>query len=107
MIDAPVPYLFVDPCDSILAIDLVFEERPFPISSETFNLGPISEGSSQCIGGVVGSDSEEFVIVGDVFLQNVYSGKHLLNSYDDTMSTRLAVYDVGEQLVGFATLLEL
>ncbi|OJA15451.1 hypothetical protein AZE42_02201 [Rhizopogon vesiculosus] len=61
---------------------LTFGGRSFTVSEETCNLGPVEDGSSDCIAGVEGADA-----VGDVFLQNVYS-----------------IYDVGQLRAGFAEL---
>ncbi|KZT25209.1 acid protease [Neolentinus lepideus HHB14362 ss-1] len=75
------------PCDSIPKISLTFGGKSFDVSSDTFNLGPESSGSSSCVGGIVAQDDADFWIVGDVFLQNVYTA-----------------FDVGNTQVGFATL---
>ncbi|KAG1843125.1 eukaryotic aspartyl protease-domain-containing protein [Suillus subalutaceus] len=44
------------PCDTIglFAPTLAFGERLFPVSSSTFNLGPVHEGSSYCVAGLTG-----------------------------------------------------
>ena len=64
-----------------------FAGKSFKIDPKLFNLGRTSLVSNECVGGVVGSPAFPFWIVGDVFLQNVYS-----------------VYDLGQNRVGFATL---
>ncbi|KAF9221252.1 Asp-domain-containing protein [Gyrodon lividus] len=76
------------PCDSVPNVSLTFGGTSFPISPETFNLGTVSSGSSDCVGGIVGQDTGPSLwIVGDVFLANVYTA-----------------FDVGNSRVGFATL---
>ncbi|KAG6369343.1 aspartic peptidase domain-containing protein [Boletus reticuloceps] len=62
------------PCATINGTAPVFRfgERDFRVSPATWNLGPYTDGSSDCIAGL-GVFEEPFVIVGDVFLRNVYS----------------------------------
>ena len=46
------------PCDSVPDnLSVVIEGVEFPISADTFSLGPISSGSSDCLGGLVADDS--------------------------------------------------
>ncbi|VDB98852.1 unnamed protein product [Peniophora sp. CBMAI 1063] len=73
-------------CDLDTDISITFGGQDFTISPSTFAL---DAGNGQCIGGLSYEDSiaSEFWIVGDVFLQNVYTA-----------------FDVGKSQVGFATL---
>ncbi|KAH9066521.1 acid protease [Lactarius vividus] len=81
---------FTIPCNSSTIVSFDFGLKQFPVSWSTFNLGRVSEGSDSCVGGIIYSPSLEnltFWIIGDVFLQNVYT-----------------VFDVGKNLIGFADL---
>jgi hypothetical protein len=43
------------PCNSNPQVSLTFGGKDFPLSAETFNLGPVLAGSSDCIGAVAGN----------------------------------------------------
>lgn len=77
------------PCDTIGSYTptLTFGGRSFNVSKETFDLGPESNGSSDCLGGIASMSGVGFWVVGGVFLQNVYT-----------------VFDKGNLQVGFAEL---
>ncbi|KAH9161573.1 acid protease [Lactarius sanguifluus] len=75
------------PCNFNTPVSITFSGKVFKISASTFNLGPESSGSSTCIGGFGALDGLGFWIVGDVFLQNVYT-----------------TFDLGNNRVGFASL---
>ncbi|KAH7912374.1 aspartic peptidase domain-containing protein [Hygrophoropsis aurantiaca] len=84
------PGVWTVPCSSVPDINLalVFGGKSFSVSSDTFVFGQVDEGSSDCIGGVMGAGAAgDAWIVGDAFLQNVYT-----------------VFDVGNKRVGFANL---
>ncbi|EIW83889.1 acid protease [Coniophora puteana RWD-64-598 SS2] len=62
------------PCDSIPDVTVTIGGQDFPVSADTFNLGAASQGSSDCVGGIVGQDlGQGFWILGDVFLSNTYT----------------------------------
>ncbi|TCD64939.1 hypothetical protein EIP91_003397 [Steccherinum ochraceum] len=76
------------PCSSFPTVKLTFGGTPFSIAPSILNLGQVSRGSKDCVSGIVSSGtSQNFWIVGDVFLRNVYSS-----------------YDLGNNRVGFALL---
>lgn len=81
------PGFYSFPCNTKPAVSLTFGGRAFAISPYVFNLGRVSSGSTQCVGGIVASDGFGFWIVGDLFLQNVYTA-----------------FDFGNNRVGFAKL---
>lgn len=81
------PGFFTIPCDAIPIVSFAFGEKSFDISQKAFNLGPVTNTSTDCIGGVISAEEQPFWIVGDVFLRNVYT-----------------VFDIEENRVGFADL---
>ncbi|KAI0058456.1 acid protease [Artomyces pyxidatus] len=77
------------PCSFSTASSVTFGGVTFAVAPSTVPVGAVSSGSSTCISGFAADDSldGEFWIIGDVFLQNVYTN-----------------FDVGNSQVGFATL---
>ncbi|KAF4604248.1 hypothetical protein EYR40_001429 [Pleurotus pulmonarius] len=66
--------LYTVPCKSIPEISLTFAGKTFPVTKETFSLGAVEEGSEDCVAGVASAEVGSIGwIVGDVFLQNVYT----------------------------------
>lgn len=74
------------PCDSKVDASVTFGGKSYTISPENLNLGTVSEGSSDCVGSIV-AGKEDFWIMGDAFMKNVY-----------------AVFDFDNTRVGFASL---
>ncbi|KAH9168072.1 acid protease [Lactarius sanguifluus] len=80
--------LYTIPCAFNDTITIQFGHAKFVITKETFNLGAVSDGSADCVGGIGAlDDATPFWIIGDVFLQNVYTE-----------------FDVGNKRIGFANL---
>jgi cathepsin D len=73
---------FSFPCSTTLNTTISFGGNTWSISSEDMNVGPVSQGSSDCLGGLfdlsMGSNIPEGSgnpswVVGDTFLKNVYT----------------------------------
>ncbi|KAI0296947.1 acid protease [Multifurca ochricompacta] len=85
--------LYTIPCSFNTPVSITFGGTAFKIEPNTFNNGQVSQGSSECVGGLAADASLSsghgpgFWIIGDVFLQNVYTA-----------------FDVGHNRVGFAKL---
>ena len=47
---------FTVPCDSIPTISLTFAGTAFEVSPDTLNLGTVSQGSSDCVAGLMADD---------------------------------------------------
>ncbi|KAH8118780.1 acid protease [Phellopilus nigrolimitatus] len=76
---------FTVPCDAIPTdVSLTLGGTAFTLSADTFNFGQVSEGSNECVGGIM-ADDLGFWVLGDVFLRNLYTS-----------------FDVGNLQVGFA-----
>ncbi|KAI0339816.1 acid protease [Trametopsis cervina] len=66
------------PCASQLTVALSFSGRPFSMHTDDFNLGKLSEDSSECVGGIIGVNPSSgfptnLSVVGDIFLKSWYS----------------------------------
>lgn len=83
------PGYYSIPCDFDTPISFCVGGKDIEISPDTFNLGPISNGSKQCLAGAAWLEelTGEFWILGDVFLQNTYTA-----------------WDIGNGRIGFADL---
>ena len=75
------------PCSAIPKVSFTYGGKAFSIAQNLFSLGPVSRNSKDCVGAIVGANGFSFWVVGDVFLQNVYTQ-----------------FDMGQNRVGFATL---
>ncbi|KAH8828296.1 acid protease [Flagelloscypha sp. PMI_526] len=80
----PIPYdqygasgFYSFPCKSSLDIAFSFEKIRFSLSSDDFNLGPISEENQEdCVGGILAQDDSfptELAVIGAEFLKSWYS----------------------------------
>ncbi|KAH9054927.1 acid protease [Lactarius vividus] len=77
------------PCSFNTTISVQFGGAKFALGPQIFNMGVMSENSTDCLGGIAANDQSPiaFWILGDVFLQNVYTE-----------------FDVGNKRIGFANL---
>ncbi|KAJ7114927.1 aspartic peptidase domain-containing protein [Mycena epipterygia] len=72
------PVFFQFPCSTNLIVDVSFGGRSWPINPVDLNLGPISTGSSDCLGaiyelGTTLSQTSPNWVFGAAFMINVYS----------------------------------
>jgi len=81
--------IYTIPCTFNTTISIDVGGKAVSISPASFNLGPVTPNSSTCIAGAASAPTLTgvFWVLGDVFLQNVYSA-----------------WDVGGGRIGFATL---
>jgi len=81
--------IYTIPCNFNTPISFYVGGKEVKISPASFNLGPVTTGSDTCLAGASWDDSltGQFWILGDVFLQNVYTA-----------------WDVGNKRIGFADL---
>ncbi|KAG8878135.1 hypothetical protein FRB97_002817 [Tulasnella sp. 331] len=63
------------PCNAKLsAITMKLGSTQYAVNPSDFNLGPVSEGSSSCVAGIVGEDiGEGLAIIGDEWIKNWYT----------------------------------
>jgi len=81
--------IYTIPCNFNTPISIYVGKKEIKISPASFNLGPVSPGSTTCYAGAASDDSLTgvFWILGDVFLRNAYTA-----------------WDVGQGRIGFADL---
>ncbi|KAK1232652.1 hypothetical protein PQX77_004214 [Marasmius sp. AFHP31] len=65
------------PCNSVVKIELVFDNRPHSIHPDDFNQGVTSSDPSRCVGGILAMPDNSWpsnlAIVGDEFLKSWYA----------------------------------
>ena len=96
------PGFFTVPCDNVPSdIALSLAGRSFTLSPDSLNLGPVTQGSSDCVAGISGTagtgkgihscwlwyvhthvHATGFWIVGDVMLRNLYTREHRFHHVD-------------------------
>ncbi|KAF8274300.1 Asp-domain-containing protein [Lactarius quietus] len=78
---------FSYPCDFNGTVSLQFGDARFAIKPEVFSLGTLFENSTDCVGCITQYSDTPFWVLGDNFLQSVYTK-----------------FDVGNMRIGFANL---
>jgi len=82
--------IYTFPCNSVPTVAFSWGGKSWSISSDNFNLGPVTQGSSSCVGALSGQDpglGSTVWVLGDSFMKNVYT-----------------TFDFSQNAVGFATL---
>lgn len=70
------PSFYAYPCNTLFKPSIVFGEQQFGINQTDFNLGRISQDSSECMGGIIALPSgfpSNLAIVGGEFLKSWYT----------------------------------
>ncbi|KDQ17038.1 hypothetical protein BOTBODRAFT_30426 [Botryobasidium botryosum FD-172 SS1] len=79
---------FSFPCSNVPKdVSFTIGDKTILINPQWLNLGAVSQGSTQCVGGIVALDGVDFWILGDVLMRNAY-----------------VTFDFDNNRVGFATL---
>ncbi|KAL0063386.1 hypothetical protein AAF712_009695 [Marasmius tenuissimus] len=82
--------LYSFPCASVPEVAFNWGGKTWAVSPENFNLGQTEQGSSDCVGALVGGDlglGSDVWLLGDAFMKNAYTA-----------------FDFGQNAVGFAAL---
>lgn len=73
-------YFYTYPCSSTPAVAFTYANAAgsFAINPADLSLGPVSSGSNQCVGSIVGMDFQDqqgnnLAITGDAFIKNWYT----------------------------------
>ncbi|KAI0319968.1 aspartic peptidase domain-containing protein [Amylostereum chailletii] len=74
-------------CFNAPTVNFTISGKTVSIPSDVFSLGPIAENSPDCLGGIQSGSGLPFWVLGDVFMQNIYT-----------------IFDVAQNRVGFADL---
>ncbi|GJJ14017.1 hypothetical protein Clacol_008274 [Clathrus columnatus] len=105
------PGFYTFPCNATLptiSFNWGDSGQKWEVSAESFNTGPATSGSLDCVGGLVGQDYGAWIL-GDVYVKIITRGfsPEKLNIISSFMKNAYTVFEADTMSIGFAQLSEL